>query len=398
MYTRLILLTTLMAMFLFSMPGSAAAFLNQQWSPTGLLSIRHYDHRAGEYYEVLDNQGEIVTVTARRVMVGDEIILPDGRHYRVRKIAGRKATAQLLGRDKYYLSWQHYFDQAAVLATTDSWRHKPVGIYHTHTDESYQPTSGTHAEPYEGDIYQVGKQMQQSLEDKGVNVVYYHTPHDPHDSGAYVRSRRTAYGILKNDPAALFDIHRDGVPDPSHYRVNVAGEQVAKVRIVIGGQNPHRQANTDFAKRIMAYVNKLYPGLIKDIYIGRGSYNQDLLSTALLLEVGTHTNTLEECQRGVALFSSALPDLLGLGAHPQAGVAEGTVKENSRSGWSTVAWLLVITVTASAVFVLIGTGNFKNSVQAVKRTVREMLLMKHKLGQQWYAKPNFKKRRNDEGE
>ena len=38
------------------------------------------------------------------------------------------------------------------------------------------------------------------------------TPHDPHDAMAYDRSRRTAAELLKKNPIALLDIHRDAVP------------------------------------------------------------------------------------------------------------------------------------------------------------------------------------------
>lgn len=401
MYIRVIVLTTLMLMFLSATPKeSAAEFFKHQWSPTALMSVRHYHQQPGKYYVVQDNEGEHITITARRVMVGDEIYLPDGRHYRVKSIEGFRATARLLGRDEYYLSWQKYFNQASLLSATDNWKDKPVGLYHTHTDECYQPTSGSSAKPYEGDIYRVGEQMQQSLEKKGVNVVYYKTPHDPHDNGAYLRSRRTAFGILRNDPVALFDIHRDGVPDPSYYQVNIEGQQVAKVRFVIGEQNPNGKANTDFAKRTMAYMNKVYPGLIKDIYVGHGNYNQDLLSTAMLLEVGTHTNTLEECQGGIALFANTLPVMLGLTVEQnRPGPIQGPIKENNRSGWATVAWLLFIVVVGAVTFLWISTGSFKKSIEVASRTVREMLLLrKTKLNLRWYAKPNFKKNQDEDSE
>ena len=31
---------------------------------------------------------------------------------------------------------------------------------------------------------------------------------------AYQRSRRTASKLLSKDPAAIIDVHRDGIPDP----------------------------------------------------------------------------------------------------------------------------------------------------------------------------------------
>ena len=54
--------------------------------------------------------------------------------------------------------------------------------------------------------------MAEQLEEKGVNVIHDTTLHTPHDAGAYDRSRRTAVQILKQRPAALFDVHRDAGP------------------------------------------------------------------------------------------------------------------------------------------------------------------------------------------
>ena len=125
------------------------------------------------------------------------------------------------------------------------------------------------------------------MEDLGISVFYSEDLHLPHDSGAYTRSEQTASQLLKNDLDAIFDIHRDATPR-SEYITTVNGEKMSKVRMVIGSANVNSAINKEFALSIKAYADEVYPGLIKDIYIGKGNYNQQLSSKAMLFEMGTN--------------------------------------------------------------------------------------------------------------
>lgn len=49
------------------------------------------------------------------------------------------------------------------------------------------------------------------------------------------------------------------------------------------------------------------PGLSAGIFMGRGNYNQDLSPRSILVEVGTHTNSKEDAQRGIEMFAQVLP-------------------------------------------------------------------------------------------
>ena len=103
--------------------------------------------------------------------------------------------------------------------------------------------------------------------------------------------------IRKNTPvAAVFDIHRDAIPK-EHYDTMVNGEYMSRVRIVIGRSNQNRKANEQLAYKIKAIADKAYPGLIKDIYIGKGEYNQELSPRSLLFELGTHEISKEAAQK-----------------------------------------------------------------------------------------------------
>ncbi|MBC7106878.1 MAG: stage II sporulation protein P, partial [Firmicutes bacterium] len=208
---------------------------------------------------VVEPGGQVLDKMARALVPGDELITADGRHYRVREVTGDTAVAELLGMDARLLAWNREPVGGAVPVQAAG-RTQEVAIYHTHSSESYVPSDGTAFIPFNGGIFRVGEALANTLRAWGVGVNHDRTPHDPHDNNAYVRSRKTAARLLKNNPVALLDVHRDGIPDADFYRRRVAGQEVSQVRIVVGRQNPGRDANLDFARRMMAYANRLHPG------------------------------------------------------------------------------------------------------------------------------------------
>ncbi|WP_243149748.1 stage II sporulation protein P [Thermaerobacter sp. PB12/4term] len=180
-----------------------------------------------------------------------------------------------------------------------------IGIYHTHNDESYIPTDGTHSVEGRGGIHKVGDVLGRELAQHGFRVVKSEALHLPHDRGAYRRSRRTALKMMPKNPLVLLDVHRDATP-PEFYREVVKGQPVTQIRLVVGRENPFRRTNLAFARRLKAEADRSFPGLVKGIYYGRGNYNQDLGPRTLLLEVGAHTNSRIRAERGAAMFATVL--------------------------------------------------------------------------------------------
>ncbi|RDV84085.1 stage II sporulation protein P [Ammonifex thiophilus] len=334
----------------------------------------------GEFYTVVDEERRVIDRLSREVAPGDEFFAPDGRHYRVERVKGKVAEARLLGRDRDILAWEAYFEQVAVPAAVLG-PDRTVAIYHTHSDESYVPTDGAASIPYRGGILKVGARFSRKLEREGVKVNHDVTPHDPHDAYAYVRSRKTATRLLQSRPLALFDVHRDGVPDPDFYRAYIRGSSVGQIRIVVGRQNPKMSANLDFAKRLMSYANRVHPGLVKGIYLGRGNYNQDLSPTALLLECGTHTLTRPEAERGVMLLAEAVPVVLGLqGSRPDLPEGERPLTERSPGVWRAVGWLALAAVVGVGGFLLLSTGSWQGAREKLRQFWSRELGLRKKKG------------------
>lgn len=324
----------------------------------------------GEYYSFVDETGREIDQTARQVYIGDELIAEDNNRYKVTSINmdNKQAVCQLVGKEE--IAYQEEWDQIPVLEMAAA--KSQVAIYSTHTAESYVPTDGADSKPGKGGIKQVGNIFAQELKNNGVNAQISANNHDPHDANAYHRSRKTAAQLLKSNPIAIIDVHRDGVPDPNFYKTTINGQPGTKIRLVVGRQNPHMSANLDFAKQTKAYFDKNYPGLIKGIFMAKGNYNQDLSPRAMLIEVGTHTSSRSAAEKGVALFADGLPKLLGIaaaapGAAPTAPGAAPAAKGTS----SSLIWLVLAVLIGGGIFLLISTGSIKGSMGKLSNLGRE---------------------------
>ena len=223
-------------------------------------------------YTLLDEQRNALTQRGGRMYAGDEYISPEDRWYRIASVddAARTATAQYLGDARQDAQALAAF---AFTARAEGNGKKLVAMYSTHSDESYLPEDGAASKWNGAGIYDVGDSLKRALEDRGIDVVYSKETFLPHDADAYSRSRRTAEELLKRSPDALLDIHRDAVP-AEQYETEVDGENVSKVRLFVGRSNQNAAENRAFAQQIKAEADRKYPGLIKDIFIGRGNYNQ----------------------------------------------------------------------------------------------------------------------------
>lgn len=194
-----------------------------------------------------------------------------------------------------------------------------VGIYHTHTAESFIPNSGVAHRPggQAGDIVDVGKALANQLEKAGIKSLHSSAIHDyPSFMKAYGPSEATAQKMLVENPSLqmIFDIHRDAEKRENVTAI-VNGVQVAKITIVVAtGQQdlpqPHWQQNHAFAKLIEAKLNEQYPGLCRGIQLVEWRYNQHLHPRALLLEVGSQESSKEEAIRSMELLGDILAQIL----------------------------------------------------------------------------------------
>lgn len=315
-----------------------------------------HTEREDGYFTLVDAEGRRIARTAHEVKKGDQYLTADNKLYRVEEVKENTAHLRFVRQVNLEAAIAPSFLTrltSAVLrlfpgkekyAQSDN---RPVAIYHTHSAESYVPTDGRSSIRGNGGIFKVGEALAQALRERGVNVIHDKTPHDPHDALAYDRSRRTAAELLKKNPIALLDIHRDAVP-ADEYAGEVNNTAVTKAQLVVGRQNPNMKANEAFAYQIKAVVDKKYPGFIKGIFYADGKYNQDLAPRLLLVEMGTHANSREEAERGAAIFAAATKDVLTNAGASKRAVGAGAL----RSLW----WVIGLLVAGVAIYFVINGG------------------------------------------
>lgn len=307
------------------------------------------------YFTLKDAQGNIITMTGRELDPGDQYIAADNRLYEVEKTVGDIVYVNYVDTVELpEISKELLGAQSAGAKSSGG----VVGIYHTHNSESYVPTSGTEAKnDGQGDVLQVGKALASGLEKAGVTAYWSGNSHLPHDGQAYLRSRRTAMELLQKGPDTLIDVHRDATP-PEVYATEIEGVPTTKVRIVVGRQNQNRAANLEYAKRIKAVGDELFPGIIEGIFDARGNYNQDLGPKMILLEFGAHTNPLKQAEQAAEFFAKVIPAAAGLTASERAGAQRQIGGAAGRS----LLWLLAIVAIAGLGFLYIDQGKIGSLV------------------------------------
>lgn len=206
-------------------------------------------------------------------------------------------------------------------------------IVHTHGSEAYTPDGADVYTPSDNNtrtldtnynMVRVGTEMEKVFTEMGLGVVHDTTLYDyPQYNGAYDRSAQAVKAYLEQYPTIriVLDVHRDALigEDGTVYKAVtvIDGVDTAQVMLVIGhgqdGSNPHWMENLALACKIQSSMNTLYPTLARPMTFRSSSYNQELSTGSLLVEVGTHGNTLQEALSAARLFArSAGQVLLGL--------------------------------------------------------------------------------------
>lgn len=193
-----------------------------------------------------------------------------------------------------------------------------VGIYNTHTGETYALTDGVERlQGKKGGVVQAAAALEKVLEKKfGIRVARSEVIHDEVYNESYMKSQRTLEKMLDENPAllAVLDVHRDAEIPRKDSIVQVNGETVAPVLIIVGSDAraafPGWQNNYQFAQDLADGLNKKHPGLCKKVRVYDGRYNQHMHSRALLLEIGSVTNSTPEAVRTAEILGEVLGPMI----------------------------------------------------------------------------------------
>lgn len=325
-----------------------------------------------KYYTVYSSskKDKILFLRGDEVCTGDMYLSGDNKLYEIKIVdkTSKTAIAEFVRDEKLpEVKLKKDSEKNKNSASAASSVKKKVGVYHTHNDECYFTPDGVDSIYGKGGVHDVGKSFVSKLNGLGVDVLYREDLHLPHNSGAYTRSQVTASALLNDGADAIFDLHRDSTKR-SEYLTTVDGKQMSSVRMVVGASSKNYEENKNFAYTIKAYADEVYPGLIKDIYIGKGNYNQQLTTRAMLFEMGCEniekslvlksTDYLAKVV-DVVLYgtenasSSAANDVLVSGTNSNTSVA-GVVLKAESSGVNSNETLWVILGTLGIVSLTFG--------------------------------------------
>ena len=204
-----------------------------------------------------------------------------------------------------------------------------VLIVHTHGSEAYTP-DGTDTYVATGEcrtadktksVVRVGEEVAKVLTEMGLTVVHDTELYDyPAYNGSYDRSLAAVEHWLAQYPTiqVVLDIHRDALigADGTVYKpiTTINGESCAQVMLVMGSNalydHPDWLDNLTLAVQVQKEMNTLWPTLARPIGLRENRYNQQTAPGAMLVEVGSHGNTLQEALAAARMFARALGAVL----------------------------------------------------------------------------------------
>lgn len=203
-----------------------------------------------------------------------------------------------------------------------------VLIMHTHTTETYEleekdwydPNFTCRSTDLAVNMAAVGEEIAAQLNAAGIVTLHDTTLHDyPSYNGSYERSNETVRAYLEQYPSikVVLDVHRDAIEPASGQRVSavaeIDGQTAAQVMIICGADNggnlPNFAQNLAFAAAWENAMESRYPGLTRPVLFDYRYYNQDLTTGSLLIEIGSHGNTLDQAKYSGRLVGQALAAL-----------------------------------------------------------------------------------------
>lgn len=203
-------------------------------------------------------------------------------------------------------------------------------LYHTHATECYLPESrdfyieadATRSQDPQKNVLAVGEVVKAKLQAAGFGVLHDTTLHDASAySGSYDRSQATVKKYLETHPSIkiVIDLHRDSISSGENDKIapvaQINGRSAAQVMLCIASGTggianfENWQKNLPFALRLQQGLEQQYPSLARSALFLSQRYNQHLAGAAVLIEMGSEANSLQEALYSAELVGDTLAKL-----------------------------------------------------------------------------------------
>ena len=207
-----------------------------------------------------------------------------------------------------------------------------VLVLHTHTSEGYLPKVVTYLEGDLGEItytreeernmLAVGKAFISALNKNGITAIHCTVMHDESGlSGSYARAADSIQFFLTHYPSIRYvvDLHRDAIltAEGEYVRAvtEIDGRNVAQILPVVGTnaggwKHDEWEGNLALALQMRQVLNQNDSALCRPIMLRNNTYNQEMAPFAILLEIGTGANSIDEAIAAATLAGEAFAKVI----------------------------------------------------------------------------------------
>ena len=187
-------------------------------------------------------------------------------------------------------------------------------VYCSHTSEEYADQTRINGQA--GGVLEVARALADALEAQGIDVILDEAVHDnPYDE-AYASSLASIRQIAAEYPEIelFIDVHRDAAISGLSTTLRTESGSYAKMMLVIGSdeklEHPNWKQNEAFAQAVNDAAESLLSGIMRQPRISSNRYNQHIGTKAILVEVGSTDNTVEEAKRSIKILAEAIVSCL----------------------------------------------------------------------------------------
>ena len=193
-----------------------------------------------------------------------------------------------------------------------------VYIYNSHQLETYS-NKGLESNNVSPNVLMTSYLLSESLNKKDIptivedtNIAEFIKISNLSSDSFYASTRIFLKNVMSNYNTLKYfiDIHRDSVTKDIS-TCSIGNKDYARILFVLGTTNPNHSENEKIMKALDDIADKKYPCLSRGIYNRPtpnwpDSYNQDLNSGVLLIEVGAKENTIEEVSNTIYALSDVI--------------------------------------------------------------------------------------------
>ena len=261
----------------------------------------------------------------------EEIVIPDG--------ATPIVTYDLshLGQGIGYLNNETFYkpniNELLKTDVTSALTQEPlVLVLHTHTSEGYLSDTATYLEGDLGEItytceeernmLAVGRAFISALNKNGITAIHCTVMHDESGlAGSYGRAAESIRFFREHYPSIRYvvDLHRDAILTSEGEYVRAAtkieGKSVAQILPVVGSnaggwEHDAWEGNLALALQMRQVLNQNNTALCRPVMIKSATYNQEMAPFAILLEIGTGANSIDEALAAATLAGEAFAKVI----------------------------------------------------------------------------------------